>query len=617
MKKYLLLLAFFGILSSNILIAGVSIELKNPVYGPLANGERQLVIPDDDTSTLSVTIDGYESEVLNESDLAIEGIENFAILGQNQSSSYQSFNGQGHAQISYNYTIQPDVRGEVTLGPVRYTIDGEERLSNTLNIQIIHGDMYQDLSGATSEDAVTCEIFIDKKNLVVGEPAHVSIVLSRTGQILEQALQEPNFPGCAAKLVSQKELGREFINGKPVDQTEFIYEVTPEQAGDLTLGPISAVYVTSSGQERDPFQGFGMGGSFFGSFFNQRERKRARSNRLSITVSELNGEFDAIGTFKKYKLSASKHKCELNEPLTLTATLEGQGNFDALLSPELELPDGMVIYPSDSAGNTGSGKQAEQAGIKTRKRFEYILQIDTPGRVTIPAQEFIYFDTKTRSKKVLRSNMLDFVVKGEAGGAYKNTQNKKSHEIAKVPERPRKQEIDKNYNSHNTQDIKDLFDDIAYIPRENKQAGSWFWVYLLLLMLCALICVLYHRALLFPRIFRKKQTSTYEKDLKKIEQAGDIGSISELFQKIIQDNWPESYKAHKNIISRELLEQICPDETGWDAEHRDKFLKYYQELSLHAWGSGNEKLTQKARTKLFEAAAHWVSYLNGARRHDS
>jgi oxygen tolerance protein BatD len=159
----------------------------------------------------------------------------------------------------------------------------------------------------------------------------------------------------------------------------------------------------------DPF----MGDSFFDSFFGSYREKEVKIASpvldltvLSLPVSEKPDTFSgAIGDFY-LDVTASPLELEPGDPITLTMTVRGQGNFDRVQAPKLSTEKGWKSYTPSSEfledGGPGQGKKVfEQAIVAKDQRLQ-----------KIPAIEFSYFDPAASTYKTLTTSPIALHIQG-------------------------------------------------------------------------------------------------------------------------------------------------------------------------------------------------------------
>lgn len=210
------------------------------------------------------------------------------------------------------------------------------------------------------------QMYVDNNKLFIGEKTLLHIVFSY-GELEDYEFSNLNFDDVELKQLSSKEFQR--AEGKEVE--EVLYQLKALRSGLLRLHPAKVEV----------------------KIYKNKHTKRIAiySNALKLKVLALPENTTVIG---RYTLSASIDKVTVHEkePLTLTVTLNGNGNIDNLDSLHLKIKNA-TIYENKTKKN-GDGNQ-----IKT---FQIIANKD----YIIPSFELKYFDKTTNSvKKTVTKNL--------------------------------------------------------------------------------------------------------------------------------------------------------------------------------------------------------------------
>ena len=99
---------------------------------------------------------------------------------------------------------------------------------------------------------------------------------------------------------------------------------------------------------------------------------------------------------------------QVGDPLTVTASISGRGNFDRVSAPSLENDRGWHTYPPSA-----SFKADDEIGISGTKTFEMVLTPNEPKK-EVPPLIFSYFDPLKEKYVTLQSENLPVVVEGGA-----------------------------------------------------------------------------------------------------------------------------------------------------------------------------------------------------------
>lgn len=198
----------------------------------------------------------------------------------------------------------------------------------------------------------------------------------------------------------------------------------PQQTGTLTLDAAEAegfARLVQKVKQRNPFadmfdndpffrQAFGGTLSMNDPFFNEDLFSsytyedvpvKLKSEPMRITVSALPApgpeSFDgAVGQFQM-KGTWDKTHFSTDEQTTLTLTISGSGNLKLFGAPRLKLPNGLVAYEPQIT-DTITGRSTAISG---KKIIQYTITAHQPGRYTIPALSFSYFDPKSNRYETL------------------------------------------------------------------------------------------------------------------------------------------------------------------------------------------------------------------------
>ena len=100
---------------------------------------------------------------------------------------------------------------------------------------------------------------------------------------------------------------------------------------------------------------------------------------------------------------------DVDEPVTLRATLDGVGNFQTMADMALpEMPDWRAF---DSTSSTDT---QESNGLLTGRRVvEQLIVATKPGPFEIPSMEFVYFDPTVNEYQTVRTDPIQVMVEGE------------------------------------------------------------------------------------------------------------------------------------------------------------------------------------------------------------
>ena len=105
---------------------------------------------------------------------------------------------------------------------------------------------------------------------------------------------------------------------------------------------------------------------------------------------------------------ANPKSVQVGDPITVTSTISGRGNFDRVNAPVLEDEHGWHKYPPSS-----KFKQDDEVGISGTKSFETVVSTNEKKQ-NLPVLAFSYFDPAKEQYVTLRSDSIAINVQGGA-----------------------------------------------------------------------------------------------------------------------------------------------------------------------------------------------------------
>jgi len=205
----------------------------------------------------------------------------------------------------------------------------------------------------------------------------------------------------------------------------FKSSIAAVHSGKLEIGPVKAkaqVVVPrrlSSPRSRSPFDLFDQDDPFSDPFFSnpfgqfgERREVEISSEPVTLDVKALPQSAPpsfsgAIGNFTM-TTEAKPKSVQVGDPITVTSTISGRGNFDRVNAPVVEDEHGWHKYPPSS-----KFKQDDEVGISGAKSFETVLS-PNEKKQSLPMLAFSYFDPVKEQYVTLRSEPIAITVQGGA-----------------------------------------------------------------------------------------------------------------------------------------------------------------------------------------------------------
>ena len=171
------------------------------------------------------------------------------------------------------------------------------------------------------------------------------------------------------------------------------FEVTPTRAGALDL-KVGAVVLAETRGARG---------------VETKDRPVVLSRPLRILPVPAQGRpadwSGAVGKFRAGPVTVSKAKPEIGEPFRLSVTLQGEGNLERILPPEVPHGDTWDVLP---VRERGTGRTPNE------RTFTYQLTPRLPGKLTTPSVRLSAFDPATRTFDRIVFPPVEVEVTGQA-----------------------------------------------------------------------------------------------------------------------------------------------------------------------------------------------------------
>ena len=350
----------------------------------------------------------------NGSDLQLPDLSNFDLLmgpTTSQSSSFQMINGKTtqSSSFSYMFVFRAKKEGKFTIRPASIKVNNKIYESNSLNIQVVKGQPQQQAApaqqgnqaqeaaptGTVSKDNLFVRLSLDKTNVSKGEQIRATVKLYISQNVPLNGFDEvklPSYEGFWTKEIDvpqQVSFAREVYNGK-IYQVGILKKTIlfPQQTGTIKIDPFEITCLVR--------QKVGKQQGFFDDFFDNYRVVKAKvvSDPQTVNVKDLPNQpahySGAVGNFN-FTGALDKTNVKSNEAVTLKLTVNGSGNLTLINAPKIELPQDFEAYEPKTTEHT----IANDNGLSGSVSFEYLFIPRFAGNFTIPAVDFVYFNTST------------------------------------------------------------------------------------------------------------------------------------------------------------------------------------------------------------------------------
>jgi len=397
----------------------------------------------DETLILTISVSG--SDLGDVADPVLPDMRGFMIIGStsSSSSSFNLINGSlsSSRSIRYIYQLKPRDTGSFIIDSAEVTYDGVTRETAPISIEVTPGAASPGGSriappgsapttpASPSQDApdrsdlgdtVYIRTTMDKKRVYLGEQVTVTYTLyTRLGLTNARYDDVPAYTGFwleevfAAHHLDFKE---EIIGGKRYAVAKLRQiALFPTVTGVLKIEPLSMICdVQAQRSRRSLFDSFL--NDPFDTFFSSTRQIGVASDEQSVTVLPLPTEGrppgfgNAVGDFS-LKATIDQATTEVNQPVTLTIELSGEGNLKTVEDPDLPALDFFKEYQSGTNAEYASGGQR----ISGTKTWEHVLIPTLPGDHTIASLSFPYFNPDIDAYRVASTDPVTITVLPPSG----------------------------------------------------------------------------------------------------------------------------------------------------------------------------------------------------------
>ena len=369
-------------------------------------------------------------------EISIDGLE---IHQTGTSRQFEMHNFDVNSSVIYNYTILPLRAGKFKI-PAQTIRVGSDTLHTSelaLNVESSSngsvGAPQRNQTQSGMNKIAFAELVVAKKDAYIGEmvPAEIRLGFEPRARGRLQEGPELSGQGFTTQKLQQPRETIETIGGRTYQVYTFKTAISPARAGKFEIGPVQAKAVVvvprrpsapRTTRPRSPLDLFNLDDPFSDPFFadpfgsmGERTEISIKSESVPLNVKPLPPNAPpsfsgAIGNFTM-SVDAKPKSVQVGDPITVTATITGRGNFDRMTGPALEDDRGWHKYPPSS-----KFKQDDDVGISGEKTFETVIA-PNEKKTTVPPLIFAYFDPVKEDYVTLRSDPLSIAVEGGAAPA--------------------------------------------------------------------------------------------------------------------------------------------------------------------------------------------------------
>jgi len=373
---------------------------------------------------LEIKVNGANSANVPET-ISIDGLE---IHQTGTSRQFEMHNFDVTSSVTYDYTVLPLKTGQFKIPPQTVRIGSSSLQTPELHLNVAASSNRSAQPGRRNADSgdlrniARVELVLPKQTAYIGEaiPAEIRVSILRRNFAGRRSVEPPqlNTQGITMQTLHDPEERIQEIDGQVYYTFSYKTALSAAKAGKFEVGPINVLAVVLVSQpnpnRRIPHDIFDMDNPFEQFFKTQQVNVTLTSKPVELNVKPLPNAppnfSGAVGNFTM-AVDAKPKTVQVGDPITVTSTITGRGNFDRMSGPTLEEERGWHKYPPSS-----KFKQDDDVGISGEKTFEMVIA-PNEKKPAVPPLIFAYFDPSKENYVTLRSDAMPIQVEGGAAPA--------------------------------------------------------------------------------------------------------------------------------------------------------------------------------------------------------
>ncbi|KKQ49747.1 MAG: hypothetical protein US69_C0002G0022 [candidate division TM6 bacterium GW2011_GWF2_38_10] len=590
------------LLLSPLHAVNISLELHDN-----GQGSRESTVVVGQLFDVAVVITGKDG--VDTDDIKLTIGNNVRVRGVESSVQATFGNGKLSKTFTKLFRLQAHKEGPLTIGPASMEHNGNKITSNILQLTVVQQmpeETSQKSAAAHDQQLIACHLIPQKKEVFIGEPFVVRVVIATHVQILQMALAQPQFEHFVFKEAADTQSYKKTYNNIPYDVVEKRFILTPTTKGTLAIEPIQLSYATIARRKKNKQHFFG--DAFFGGFLDQDRiiQKTISSNSAQVVVHDLPPEaenVDVVGVINSCVARVDKKEVMYNQAVSFFLEVEGTGNIEQLPAPKISLPSYAKYYESKASFKPDSSNP-----LKGKKIFEYIIQCAHEGDVEIPAQSFSYFDTEKKEVASIATAPVFLHILPPP------LVDKEQQCQVIQPDHHEQKSIDLAESQENS-----VHKDVCFIqedgPIMQKEVNGISWLIFLFLLLMAPL--IFTGTWMWDRLMRvmassdfvqkgsqRKAIDSLRKEFTLLEQKGNPEKLYQLFIRLIAVNGSVD---QRNVTHEWLYEYLIS--LAWQEVKINEFFDFLNECAQLRFVSQAHSSVVVKHEELFKKASYWLVLL--------
>ncbi|MBN8704350.1 MAG: protein BatD [Bacteroidetes bacterium] len=320
------------------------------------------------------------------------------MTGQSSTSQGISIvNGSYKITQSESHVLMATKQGTYTIGPAVVVVNGSKYQSNSVSLKILAAGEKSPAGssgGSTVEDFVFLKGVPSVTNPVVGQPVYIRYKLYfRTRISNVNLVTDAAGTGVLSEDLNtgrpNQQPDQETVNGQQFSVVSvrklLIY---PQQDGTVTINPLVLTMQAARPRKTNRQSIFD---DFLADPFQEYAQINVTSQPIKLTVKPIGSQPSDFSGMTGQLIGSrkiSKTETDVNQPVSVTLTFEGVGNFKNFIPPKLEFGPNAESYPPKETVKVNP----EPRGGSGKWTVEYVVIPRVSGELLIPAVSLSYYN---------------------------------------------------------------------------------------------------------------------------------------------------------------------------------------------------------------------------------
>lgn len=367
-------------------------------------------------------------------------IDGFTVRYLGPSTMMSIVNGKVSASITHNYMLLPTKAGVFKIGPFKFEHNQDSYISNQISVEVLPANAQSPADSDTQlkpeigdlSERIFVTIQAGKNRAYVNEiiPVKLKLYVNRL-DVRDIQYPEFNHEGFSVGAFAKPNQYQEVRNGLNFDVLEFNTSVFGLRPGEfnLSLTQLKCNLIVRKQAKNSQAFGANSAADIFDNFFGRNEAYplNLKSKDIAFTIVSLpeeNKPADFSGSLGNFNLevTAAPLEVKVGDPITLTMTVNGEGNLNTVSAPKLKSEEGFKIY----------APQVKQEA--NQKRFEQIIMPMNAQVKEVPLISLSFFDQSTNQYKTINQGPFPIKIIESAKEESKLVENKQVFIVSNIKE---------------------------------------------------------------------------------------------------------------------------------------------------------------------------------------